>query len=44
MDWKLFCGVLIGILVAVPVTIFGLYKIYLSISSNVRSIVNEYGR
>nr|WIV69438.1 P3a protein [Stellaria aquatica mottle polerovirus A] len=44
MDYKFLAGVLIGILITIPVSVVGLYFIYLKISSHVRAIVNEYGR
>ncbi|ULN99195.1 accessory movement protein P3a [Pterostylis polerovirus] len=44
MDFKFLAGVLSGIIISIPIIIFGVYTIYLKISHHVRSIVNEYGR
>ncbi|WBK70956.3 putative P3a protein, partial [Cnidium polerovirus 1] len=44
IDYKFLAGISTGIIISIPICVIGLYYIYLRISSNVRSIVNEYGR
>ncbi|QPM98564.1 P3a protein, partial [Phasey bean mild yellows virus] len=44
IDYKFLAGFSSGLLAAIPVTVVGLYFVYLKISSHVRAIVNEYGR
>ncbi|QOI58522.1 putative movement protein [Miscanthus yellow fleck virus] len=44
LDYKLFAGVLIGIIFTIPLTLVASYYIFLAISARVRAIVNEYGR
>ncbi|QGY99244.1 putative long-distance movement factor protein [Groundnut rosette assistor virus] len=44
MDYRFLSGFAFGFITSIPISIAGLYLIYLKISSHVRSIVNEYGR
>ncbi|SCO64873.1 P3a [Torilis crimson leaf virus] len=44
IDYKFLAGIATGFILAVPICVIGLYYVYLLISSNIRSIVNEYGR
>ncbi|UKD40724.1 P3a [Tobacco polerovirus 2] len=44
MDYKFLSGFALGFLSSIPISIAGLYFIYLKISAHVRAIVNEYGR
>ncbi|UKD40703.1 P3a [Tobacco polerovirus 1] len=44
MDYKFLAGFASGFLTAIPISVVGIYIVYLRISSHVRSIVNEYGR
>ncbi|YP_009186831.1 protein 3a [Carrot red leaf virus] len=44
MDYKFLAGTATGFILAIPICVIGLYYVYLKISSNIQSIVNEYGR
>nr|WBG54147.1 P3a protein [Beet western yellows virus] len=44
MDFKFLAGFASGFLAAIPISVAGIYLVYLKISTHVRSIVNEYGR
>lgn len=44
IDYKFLAGTATGFILAIPICVIGLYYVYLKISSNIQSIVNEYGR
>nr|CZQ50747.1 P3a [Pepper leafroll virus] len=44
MDYKFLAGFASGFLSAIPLSVAGIYLVYLKISAHVRAIVNEYGR
>ncbi|QCH41154.1 P3a [Pepper whitefly borne vein yellow virus] len=44
LDYKFLAGFVSGFLAAIPISIAGVYLVYLKISAHVRAIVNEYGR
>ncbi|DAZ87621.1 TPA_asm: Protein 3a [Piper methysticum polerovirus] len=44
MNFVFLAGFWSGFAIGIPVSVIGLYIVYLRISSHIRSIVNEYGR
>nr|CRL92756.1 P3a [Spinach yellows virus] len=44
MDYRFLAGFTSGFIASVPISVIGIYIVYLRISKHVREIVNEYGR
>ncbi|DAZ87607.1 TPA_asm: Protein 3a [Kalanchoe marnieriana polerovirus] len=44
MDYRFLAGFTSGFIASVPISVAGIYLVYLKISAHIRAIVNEYGR
>ncbi|YP_009179357.1 protein 3a [Cereal yellow dwarf virus RPS] len=44
MDFKFIAGFATGFISSIPISVLGVYYVYLRISTHIREIVNEYGR
>nr|BEH12041.1 P3a protein [Cereal yellow dwarf virus RPV-33WO] len=44
MDYHLLAGFAFGFISSIPVSVVGVYLVYLKVSTHIREIVNEYGR
>ncbi|WBK56458.1 P3a protein, partial [Triticum yellow stripe virus] len=44
IDYTFLAGFAVGFTTSIPISVVGVYIVYLKVSTHVRSIVNEYGR